>query len=278
MDLHDYKDVAENYDLYLDAMYKEHDGYNGFKDFYLDLAKQYGSEGVIDIACGTGAVLFHLAKNGIDIAGVDLSQEMCNIALEKAYKENLFLNIFQSNMTDFISNKKYSLAIIARGGFMHLTTPEEQRKALLNIRENLTDGGILTFNTFAPLPQYQVKQMSTTKDDYEFRLEYTNLQGFKEKIYNAITYDPLTQIMSGNWKFETYDKNNCLIEQRIRPVKMRQSYKQELLYLIELCGFEVLQIYGDYHKNTKETGHYVWVLRKKDDLVLTAPHIIKINV
>ncbi len=45
-------------------------------------------------------------------------------------------------MTDFKSYKKYSCAIIARSGFMHLITPELQRKALLNIRENLTEGGM----------------------------------------------------------------------------------------------------------------------------------------
>ncbi|MBP3701908.1 MAG: hypothetical protein J6I64_08455, partial [Lachnospiraceae bacterium] len=30
MDLHDFQDVAQNYDLYLDVMYREHDNYEGF--------------------------------------------------------------------------------------------------------------------------------------------------------------------------------------------------------------------------------------------------------
>ena len=62
MDLHDYDDVAENYDLYLNEMYKEHDAHEGFQEFYLDFAREYGSGGVIDIACGTGAVLLYLAE------------------------------------------------------------------------------------------------------------------------------------------------------------------------------------------------------------------------
>ena len=72
MDLHDYKDVAENYDRYLDVMYSEHDNYEGFQDFYLELARQYGSGGTIDIACGTGGVLLYLAEKGIDIDGTDI--------------------------------------------------------------------------------------------------------------------------------------------------------------------------------------------------------------
>ena len=46
MDLHDYKDVAENYDRYLEVMYSEHDNYEGFQDFYLELAKEYGAGGI----------------------------------------------------------------------------------------------------------------------------------------------------------------------------------------------------------------------------------------
>lgn len=80
MDLHDYQDVAENYDLYLDVMYAEHDNYEGFQDFYLKLAREYGAGGVIDVACGTGAVLLHLAANGIDVDGSDLSEAMTTTA------------------------------------------------------------------------------------------------------------------------------------------------------------------------------------------------------
>ena len=263
MDLHDYKDVAENYDRYLDVMYSEHDNYEGFQEFYLELARKYGSGGTIDIACGTGAVLLYLAEAGIDIDGTDLSEAMCNVARCKAEDKGLHLSIFPANMTEFKSDRKYSLAIIARSGFMHLLTPELQRAALLNIRENLMDDGILTLNTFAPLPPFQAEQMKTKETDYSYRLEYINHEGFREKIYNAISYDPLTQVMFGNWKFETYDDAGNKISERVRPLKMRQTYKQELLYLIELCGFEVVQIYGNYYKSTAETGNYVWILRKK---------------
>ena len=105
--------------------------------------------------------------------------------------------------------------------------------------------------------------MRTKETDYTYRLEYINSDGFREKIYNAISYNPRTQIMSGSWKFETLDDAGNIISERVRPLKMRQTYKQELMYLIELCGFEVVEIYGDYYKSTKDTGRYVWVLRKK---------------
>lgn len=109
MDLHDYKDVAENYDAYLDVMYSEHDNYEGFQEFYLDLAREYGAKGTIDIACGTGAVLLYLVQAGIDVDGTDLSEAMCDVAREKAKSMGLHSRIFVANMTDFFSDRKYSL-------------------------------------------------------------------------------------------------------------------------------------------------------------------------
>ena len=89
MDLHDFSDVAENYDLYLDVMYKNEDRHAGFQDFYLDFAKAYGKDGVIDIACGTGAVLLYLAEHGILADGIDVSEAMCTVVREKVKKRTI---------------------------------------------------------------------------------------------------------------------------------------------------------------------------------------------
>lgn len=265
MDLHDFDDVAENYDLYLDEMYKNEDNHKGFQEFYLEFAREYGSDGVVDIACGTGAVLLYLAEHGIMADGTDLSEAMCRVADEKAKSKGFSLNIFPANMTEFKSERKYSCAIIARSGFMHLLTPELQRAALLNIRENLTDGGMLTFNTFDPHPFFQAQQMNTKDTDYSLRLEYINKNGQHEKIYNAISYDPYTQIMSGNWKFETLDDNGNVIEERVRPLKMRQTYRQEMKYLLELTGYEIVEVYGGYYKESGNGSakNVIWCVRKK---------------
>jgi len=265
MDLHDFKDVAENYDRYIEAMNSNNKSYEGFLDFYLELARKYGSGGVVDIACGTGAVLLYLAEHGIDVDGTDISEEMCKVAAKKAKDLGLNLNIYPADMTQFCSGRKYSLAIIARSGFMHLPTPELQRRALLNIREQLADGGILTLNTFDPLPIIQAEQMKSSTDDYKFIVEYVNVNGYREKIYNALTYNPVLQQMHGNWKFETYNENGEIIGERIRPILMRHTYRQEMKWLAELCGFEVFEIYSDFKGNRANDtpGYCIWLLRKK---------------
>lgn len=264
MDLHDYRDVAENYDRYLAVMYETENHYENFEEFYLELARRRGQGGVVDIACGTGAVLLYLAQHGISADGTDLSEGMCDVAREKSEKLGLHLNIWPADMTTFSPGRRYSLAIIARSGFMHLPTPALQRAALLNIRSLLEDGGILTLNTYDPLPFLQAAQMSASPEDYRFRLEYQNSEGHREKIYNAITYDPVTQIMHGNWKFETLDDDGNVIGERVRPLTMRQTYRQEMRYLAELCGFEVVEVYRDYQWNPADgrPSPLIWIFRK----------------
>ena len=84
MDLHDYKDVAENYDRYLDVMYnQEFDKHEGFQEFYLGLSRKYGKDGVIDVACGTGAVLLYLAEQSVH----------CSTPTNTLARLRLFVNI-----------------------------------------------------------------------------------------------------------------------------------------------------------------------------------------
>ena len=274
MDLHDYQDVAENYDRYLEVMYAHDDHHENFQEFYLDLSRKYGSGGVVDVACGTGAVLLYLAERGIDIDGTDLSEEMCKVAAAKADAMGLRLNIIPADMTTVSSGRKYSLAIIARSGFMHLPTQALQEAALRNLREQLLPGGILTLNTFDPWPPMQAQQMKTSPEDYSFRLEYVNSRGNREKIWNAVTYNPYTQQMYGNWKFEEFNDKGEVIGERIRPLMMRQTNRWEMFLLARLCGFEVVDIYRGYNGDKEDLddpssaaryrSNLIWILKRKE--------------
>lgn len=259
MDLHDYYDVAENYDLYLNELESHYS--NDYENFYMSLARKYGNGGIIDIACGTGALTIPLARE-FKVSAFDLSQPMVEVTKKKLAQHQLNANVFTANMVNFKAGEKFSLAIIARCGFMHLLTKSEQRQALLCIKSHLIDDGILTLNTFAPHPQIQAVQMNTKPDEFSFRTQYVNKEGKKEIIYNAITYDYLTQIMSGAWKFETLDENGNIIDTRIRPIAMRQTYRSEMEYLFEICGFEVIDVYNDFEKKPA-LNNFIWILQNK---------------
>jgi SAM-dependent methyltransferase len=259
MDLHGFDYVARDYDYFLPALGLNHDG---FEEFHLTLAEKHGENGIIDIACGTGALTIPLVKNGYDVTAFDLSAAMIKVTDKKLKKEKLQANLFVANMADFEIHRKFSFAIIARSGFMYLLTAAEQRQALLNIREHLTDDGVLTFNTFQPHPVFQAERIKAAPKDYFLRSEYVNHEGRKERILYAGSYDHITQIFCGSWKFETLDGNGIVVDTRVCPQVIRHTYRQEMEYLFELCEYEVLDAYNNYICDAAK-DHMIWVVRKK---------------
>jgi len=258
IDLHGFDCVATDYDYFVPALGLNHDG---FEEFHLTLAEKYGENGILDIACGTGALTIPLVKNGYDVTAFDLSTEMIEVTNKKLRKEKLQANLFVANMTNFEIHRQFSLAIIARSGFMYLLTAAEQRQSLLNIREHLTDGGVLTFNTFQPHPILQADWMKVAPDDYILRTEYENHKEKKVRIHYAASYDHITQIFRGSWKFETLDDNGIIVDTSVCPQVVRHTYRQEMEYLFELCEYEVLDVYNNYVCDTA-AEHFIWVVRK----------------
>ena len=258
MDLHDYADVAANYDYYLPSLGAYH--FDGFCEFHANLAKKFGNGGILDIACGTGALTELFAESGYDVMALDLSASMIDVTKEKLSQKRLNVDLLVANMTDFKIDRKFSLAVIARGGFMHLLTAKEQRQALRNIKEHLADDGILTFNHFQPHPVIQAERMKADSDEYVLRSEYVNHEGKKERIFNAGKYDYITQILHGVWKFETLSGDDNVIDTRVRPAVIRHTYRQEMEYLLELCGYEIVGVYNSYRCD-EATNNFIWVVK-----------------
>lgn len=57
--------------------------------FYLDRMKQLGASDVLELGCGTGRVLLHLAGTCARIVGVDYSREMLDRCDEKIQASGL---------------------------------------------------------------------------------------------------------------------------------------------------------------------------------------------
>lgn len=81
-----YTGFAEVYDMFQDNI-----PYGDWCRYLIQLLKQEGVEDgiVLDLGCGTGNVTERLAQAGYDMIGVDCSEDMLGIALEKREREEL---------------------------------------------------------------------------------------------------------------------------------------------------------------------------------------------
>lgn len=120
-----------------------------FLDFYRRQITRYG-EPVLELACGTGRLTIPLAEDGADITGLDLYEEMLDLARKKASDRGLNIPLIQGDMRRFGLGKKYRFIFIQAQSLSHLHTQKEVEDCLSCVRGHLTEDGRLLIELFNP--------------------------------------------------------------------------------------------------------------------------------
>lgn len=96
---------------------------------------------IIDVATGTGAQAYELAKAGYDVVGIDLSEEMLKYANEKVDR-SLKLKFLKADATDLpFRNNSFEAASISLG--LHDMPFEIGIKALKEMKRVTKNGGAI---------------------------------------------------------------------------------------------------------------------------------------
>ncbi len=93
-------------------------------------------------ACGTGRLLFRLAKQGFDVGGVDLNPkaiEFCNARLSK---HGFAPSTFVGDMASFQVKRKWDLAFNTINSFRHLSSEKAARAHLQCMAGAIRKGGL----------------------------------------------------------------------------------------------------------------------------------------
>lgn len=93
-----YTGFAEVYDMFMDNI-----PYEDWCGYLTSLLKEYGiNDGlVLDLGCGTGTLTELLAKEGYDMIGVDVSEDMLQEAIEKRAESGLPILYLLQDMREF---------------------------------------------------------------------------------------------------------------------------------------------------------------------------------
>ena len=96
---------------------------------------------VLELACGTGAILEQLEPR-YEIAGLDISKEMLEIASRKVPQARLFLE----DMTQFDLGETFDVVLCVYDSLNHLVSFERWEAVFDRAREHLAPGGIFVFD------------------------------------------------------------------------------------------------------------------------------------
>jgi SAM-dependent methyltransferase len=110
-------------------------------EFYLSFIKDKNMK-VLEPMCGNGRMLIPFMKNGVNIEGFDISEDMLKVCKEKAEKLNLKPVVSQGRIEEFHTDKKYDLIMIPIGSFS-LLPDSLVENSLQNMKNNLKENGKL---------------------------------------------------------------------------------------------------------------------------------------
>ena len=120
--------------------------------FYNEILKREGLKPrtAVDLACGTGSVTAILARQGLKVTGVDMSEEMLTVAWEKSMELENPPHFICQKLQELRLPKGVDLAVCALDSLDYITNPEDCREAIRRVYKVLNPGGIFIFDVNTP--------------------------------------------------------------------------------------------------------------------------------
>jgi SAM-dependent methyltransferase len=218
--------------------------------FYHEMARRAGTKArILEVACGSGRVSQPLLRAGFTVTGLDLSEEMLQLARKKL--EGLPEEIRQrasyvrGDMRDLdaaLGTQEFDLIFIAINSFQHLATQADQLACLQSIRQHVAPAGRFIIDVFNP----------EDKESYpaDGRLEYTGaspnpLNNSQVHVFLSTLAQPAEQKRIYQYFYdETFPDGT--VKRTVNRFSLRYLYRFELQLLLERAGFSIEDLYGSY--------------------------------
>lgn len=142
-----YTGFAEVYDTFMDNV-----PYEEWAEYVVGLLKKYGIEDglVLDLGCGTGSLTELLAAKGYDMTGVDFSEEMLEIAMEKKRQSGYDILYLLQDMREFELYGTMRAVVSICDSMNYLMSEEELLEVFRLVNNYLDPGGIFIFDMNTP--------------------------------------------------------------------------------------------------------------------------------
>lgn len=275
-----YTDFALVYDTFMDET-----PYSEWADFISDLIQKYGitktkkqdkspqdskeSDGldggdekqllsqerdlVVELGCGTGSFAQEMAERGYDIMGIDNSEQMLQIAIDKRDKSGYDIMYLEQDMREFELYSTAGTFLSVCDSVNYLTDPEDVVKMLRLVNNYLFPGGIIIFD------------FNTV---YKYRDVIGNTTIAEDRDDCAFIWD--------NW----YDSDTCINEydltifvheegdryRRFSETHFQRGYTlEEMIGIVEASGMDlVTTIDADTHEDPTDESERIYIIARKN--------------
>ncbi len=225
--------VAEGYDAWLpvDDLLEEEPAYRRLLD---------GIDGtVLELGCGTGRPLLRWVAEGYDVEGIDASEDMLAILRRHAAERGLQPTVHRGDFAPLDLGRRYAGIFSTAGSFSLVRPDDRARVAVASYAAHLEPGGVLAMTGFVPSGDFEAAM------EWRVRRTGTTPAGDTIAVHEAVTCDLDERVQVILNKIERYDDDGRLHETVLRRIHLRWWPRDELIALLEECGFVDVRAHGD---------------------------------
>jgi SAM-dependent methyltransferase len=217
--------------------------------FYIELAKQSGGP-VLEIGCGTGRLLIPIAREGIEIHGVDNSGPMLGTLRENLSRETPAVSdrvtLHAGDMREFRLGRTYPLVTIPFRPMQHMHTVPDQLSALTTAAAHVAEGGMLAFDVFYPKFEVLMRGIGEQRLEVEWSPP-SDPETVIRRYYRKEAVDKINQSYTLTFIFQKY-RDGRLVSEENEVLKMSYYTYPHLRALFLLAGLEPIAEYGSFAK------------------------------
>ena len=250
----EYTGFASVYDELMDNV-----PYEEWCEYIRSILSSYGiNDGlVLDLGCGSGKLTEMLAGKGYDMIGVDNSEDMLMMAMEKKYESGHDILYLLQDMRDFELYGTVRAIVSACDCINYITEPDDLLHVFKLVKNYLDDDGVFIFDINTEYKYSEILSDNTFAENREeCSFIWENYYDSSEKINE---YD-LTIFV----KAESDDFAEGELYERFEETHYQRAYLiDEIKDLLKKAGLEVVDIYDAYSKNApNEHSERVSVIAK----------------
>ena len=243
-----YHELAKSYDRLTNDV-----DYEATVAFYYDILKREGlnPRTCVDLACGTGSVTAILVEKGLQVTGVDLSEEMLTVASQKAPGAWFICQPLQ----ELKLPRAVDMAVCALDSLDYITDPKDCEEAIRRIYKALNPGGIFIFDVNTPEKLRDMDGQVFLDEDDDV---YCIWRGEFDKDTNICSYGMDLFQRAGDVWHRSFEEH-C-----------EYAYSEEqLVGYLKAAGFTNIEVYADREFTAPREGEQrIYIKARKGKIKL----------
>ena len=228
-----YSGFAKVYDLFMDNI-----PYGEWTEYVKELLAEEGiTDGILlDLGCGTGSVTELLAKAGFDMIGIDNSEEMLDLAMEKRYESGLDILYLLQDMREFELYGTVKGVVSICDSMNYILDDEDLLDVFKLVHNYLDNNGIFVFDMNT---MYKYREILADNTFAEDREESSFIWGnYYDEEDEINQYDLTLFVQEEDGRYRKYEETH-----------LQRAYEQETVEeLIKEAGLELLHVYDAFTK------------------------------